>query len=40
MLSRVLDGFNYYVADTVDGRIEIIVVGRSGARSDTGGRYL
>src|SRR5262245_66358298 len=40
VLSRVLDGFNYYVADTVDGRIEIIVVGRSGARSDTGGRYL
>jgi len=40
VLSRVLEGFNYYVANTVDGRIEIIVIGRSGARSDTGGRHL
>src|SRR5262249_4680218 len=40
VLSRVLDGFNYYVANTVDGRIEIIVIGRSGARGDTGGRHL
>src|SRR5262249_4055148 len=33
VLSRVLDGFNYYVADTADGRIELILVGRSGAQT-------
>src|SRR5262245_980379 len=31
VLSRVLDGFNYYVADTAEGRMEITVVGRPGA---------
>src|SRR5262249_24360291 len=31
VLSRVLDGFNYYVADTTEGRMEITVVGRPGA---------
>jgi hypothetical protein len=31
VLSRVLDGFNYYLADTADGRMEITVVGRPGA---------
>jgi hypothetical protein len=31
VLSRVLDGFNYYVADMDDGRIEITVIGRPGA---------
>jgi hypothetical protein len=31
VLSRLLDGFSYYVADTADGRMEITVVGRVGA---------
>src|SRR5262245_16997162 len=31
VLSRLLDGFNYYVADTAEGTIEITVVGRPGA---------
>jgi len=31
VLSRVLDGFNYYVANTAEGRMEITVVGRPGA---------
>ena len=31
VLSRVLDGFNYYVAETPDGRMEIAVIGRPGA---------
>jgi hypothetical protein len=31
VLSRVLDGFNYYVADTAEGGMEITVVGRPGA---------
>jgi hypothetical protein len=30
VLSRLLDGFNYYIADTADGGIEITVVGRPG----------
>ena len=30
VLSRLLDGFSYYVADTADGRMEITVVGRLG----------
>jgi hypothetical protein len=33
VLSRLLDGFSYYVADTADGRMEIMVVGRIGARA-------
>jgi hypothetical protein len=33
VLSRLLDGFSYYVADTADGRMEITVVGRVGARA-------
>jgi len=36
VLSRVLDGFNYYVADTADGRIEITVIGRPGAAPEAG----
>jgi hypothetical protein len=28
VLSRLLDGFSYYVADTADGRMEITVIGR------------
>src|SRR5262249_14630298 len=31
VLSRLLDGFNYYIADTAEGGIEITVVGRPGA---------
>jgi hypothetical protein len=31
VLSRLLDGFNYYIADTAEGRMEITVVGRRGA---------
>jgi len=31
VLSRVLDGFNYYVATTAEGRMEITIVGRPGA---------
>lgn len=31
VLSRLLDGFSYYVADTADGRMEITIVGRGGA---------
>jgi len=31
VLSRVLDGFNYYVADAAEGGMEITVVGRPGA---------
>jgi len=31
VLSRVLDGFNYYVASTAEGTVEITVVGRPGA---------
>ena len=33
VLSRLLDGYSYYVADTAEGRIEITVVGRIGARA-------
>jgi hypothetical protein len=33
VLSRLLDGFSYYVADTADGRMEITVIGRVGARA-------
>jgi hypothetical protein len=36
VLSRVLDGFNYYVADTAEGRMEITVVGRPGAAAAVG----
>ena len=28
VLSRLLDGFSYYVVDTADGRMEITVIGR------------
>jgi hypothetical protein len=31
VLSRLLGGFNYYIADTAEGRMEITVVGRTGA---------
>jgi hypothetical protein len=31
VLSRLLGGFNYYIADTAEGGIEITVVGRPGA---------
>jgi hypothetical protein len=31
VLSRLLDGFNYYIADTAEGGMEITVVGRPGA---------
>jgi len=31
VLSRLLGGFNYYMADTADGGIDITVVGRPGA---------
>jgi len=31
VLSRLLGGFNYYIADTADGGMEITVVGRPGA---------
>jgi hypothetical protein len=31
VLSRVLDGFNYYVANTAEGGMEITVVGKPGA---------
>jgi hypothetical protein len=31
VLARVLNGFNYYVANTAEGRMEITVVGRPGA---------
>jgi hypothetical protein len=31
VLSRLLGGFNYYMADTAEGGIEITVVGRPGA---------
>jgi len=31
VLSRVLDGFNYYVVNTAEGGIEIMVLGRPGA---------
>jgi hypothetical protein len=31
VLSRLLDGFNYYIADTAVGGMEITVVGRPGA---------
>jgi len=30
VLSRLLDGFSYYVADTADGRMEITIVSRGG----------
>ena len=30
-LRRVLDGFNYYIANTVEGRMEITVIGKHGA---------
>jgi hypothetical protein len=33
VLSRLLDGFSYYVADTADGRMEITVIGRRVAAS-------
>jgi len=33
VLSRLLDGFSYYVADTADGRLEITVIGRRVAAS-------
>jgi hypothetical protein len=36
VLSRLLDGFSYYVADTADGRMEITVVSRVGNRSSAG----
>src|SRR5262249_5008941 len=36
VLSRVLDGFNYYVTDTADGRIEITVIGRPGVAPEAG----
>jgi hypothetical protein len=35
VLSRLLDGFTYYVADTADGRMDIIVVGRVGSPRST-----
>jgi len=31
VLSRVLDGFDYYIANTAEGRMEIAIVGRPGA---------
>jgi hypothetical protein len=31
VLSRLLGGFNYYMADTAEGGIEVTVVGRAGA---------
>ena len=31
VLSRLLGGFNYYIADTAEGGIEVTVVGRPGA---------
>jgi hypothetical protein len=36
VLSRVLGGFNYYIADTADGGIEITVIGRPGAAAVAG----
>jgi hypothetical protein len=38
VLSRLLGGFNYYIADTAEGGIEITVVGRPGAAA--GGNLL
>jgi len=36
VVSDLLDGFNYYVADTADGRMEITVLGRTGAAAVPG----
>jgi hypothetical protein len=40
VLSRLLNGFSYYVDDTADGRVDITVLDRSGAAGNLPGGWV